>query len=161
MSRALTSRGLDAFVPLYDRVRQWSDRKQVVAWPLFPGYVFVRCGQYDFPMVLSASGVAAIVRTNGSPDPVPDADIDNVRRFAAALWAAHLEPRQVQIPRRGEVVRVVSGPLAGIEGIVVRGGGRHRVVISVQGMRHGFAMTVDAGAVELVNDTGPGRDRGL
>ena len=147
-ARSLAGRGLETYLPLYDRLRQWADRKKTVPWPLFTGYVFARFTWRDQHAVLSVPGVATIVRVGGHPTPIPDRDIENVRRFVVALSASKAEPVQVRYPRRGERVTVASGPYAGVEGVVVRGGGRQRVVISVRGLRQSFAVTVEVGALE-------------
>lgn len=159
-ARALAGRGLETYLPLYDRLRQWADRKKTVPWPLFSGYVFARFTMRDQHAVLSAPGVATIVRVDGHPTPIPDGDIENVRRFVAALSASRAEPVRVRYPRRGERVKVASGPFTGVEGVVVRRGGRQRVIISVRGLEQSFAVTVEVRALEDVRSAAPDEWRG-
>ncbi|MBI4542181.1 MAG: UpxY family transcription antiterminator [Gemmatimonadetes bacterium] len=159
-ARSLAGRGLETYLPLYDRLRQWADRKKTVLWPLFTGYVFARFTLRDQHAVLSAPGVATIVRVDGRPTPIPDSDIENVRRFAAALSATRVDPVQVRYPRRGERVTVASGPFAGVEGVVVRRGGRQRVIISVRGLRQSFAVTVQVRELEQGRSAGLDEERG-
>jgi transcription antitermination factor NusG len=139
---------LETYLPLYDRLRQWADRKKTVPWPLFSGHVFARFTLRDQHAVLSAPGVSTIIRLGGHPTPIPDSDIENVRRYVAALSASGAEPVRVRYPRRGERVKVAAGPFTGVEGVVVRGGGGQRVIISVRGLRQSFALTVEVGALE-------------
>ena len=40
----LTAKGFEVFLPLYESVRRWKDRKKLLSLPLFPCYVFVRGG---------------------------------------------------------------------------------------------------------------------
>ena len=159
-ARALAGRGLETYLPLYDRLRQWADRKKTVPWPLFSGYVFARFTMRDQHAVLSAPGVATIVRVDGHPTPIPDGDIENVRRFVAALSASRAEPVRVRYPRLGERVTVASGPFTGVEGVVVRRGGRQRVIISVRGLEQSFAVTVEVCALEDVRSAAPDEWRG-
>ncbi len=37
----LTDAGIEAFLPVVERLRKWADRKKLVDFPLFPGYIFV------------------------------------------------------------------------------------------------------------------------
>ncbi len=34
----MTTKGLEVFLPLYESVRRWKDRRKLLSLPLFPGY---------------------------------------------------------------------------------------------------------------------------
>jgi transcription antitermination factor NusG len=52
----LAERGLETYLPLLARERQWSDRRKVVEFPLFPGYVFCRFTLDELHEVLTVPG---------------------------------------------------------------------------------------------------------
>jgi transcription antitermination factor NusG len=146
--------GLEVFLPTVARVRQWHDREKIVEWPLFPSYVFARFGMDALSRVLGTPGIATVVRFNGQPIPIPDHEIDNVRRLAAGLERAETEPEPTPMVEMGRAVRIVSGPLEGVRGIVseYRGAGRVLVTVGLRSIGQGMKVEVDAGLVELLED---------
>jgi transcription antitermination factor NusG len=100
--------------------------------------------------VTSVPGVAAIVRNLGHPLAVPDADLDNVRRFVDVLnnGGPTDEPELIHLPERGTQVRVRSGPFAGISGIVLEHRGRSRLLVGLEAVGLGAAIDIGGEAVE-------------
>src|SRR5262245_54926598 len=91
VARTLEQRGIESYLPLIPRERQWKDRRKVVEFPLFPSYVFSRFGPHHVHAVLTTPGVSTIVRSRGVPVPVADEELENVRRFAQALTSSGVE----------------------------------------------------------------------
>jgi transcription elongation factor/antiterminator RfaH len=140
----LQQRGFESFLPLVEQVRQWKDRRKLVAFPLFPSYVFGRFTLRELHGVLTTPGVSTIVRTNGYPTPIPERDIENVRRFTRAIAEAGIEPDQRPFFAEGQWVRVSEGPFEGIEGIVIEQRGRKRVLVGVEAIGQGLEIDIDA-----------------
>ena len=132
-------RSLEHFLPLYESVRRWKDRRVRLELPLFPGYVFFRLDLRDKLRVLEIPGVAKLVGFDGRPTSVPDEDIKAVR---SCLDGGHaMQPyRYVQ---RGQRVRVLRGPLAGLTGIVLRQKKRTLFVISFELLMRSVAVELD------------------
>jgi transcription antitermination factor NusG len=140
----LAQRSVEHFLPQYESVRRWKDRRMRLQMPLFPGYIFVRLPLRDRLQVLQVPGVARLVGFNGLPCALPDSEIEAMRTCLERK--AYLEPHPyVQVGRR---VRVKCGPLAGLEGIVVRKKNRVRFVISLDLIQRSVAVEVEAGDVE-------------
>jgi transcription antitermination factor NusG len=142
----LQRRELQNFLPLYKSVRRWSDRRQIVTAPLFPGYVFVRIAAEDRLRVLRIPGVARLVGFGGLPTAIPDEQIEPLRRG----WNDELLCEPYRYLRVGQRVRVIGGPLAGAEGILLRKKGGLRVVISIEAILRSFAVEVEAGDLESI-----------
>src|SRR5262249_6906055 len=123
-----------------DSVRRWKDRSVRLQLPLFPGYVFVRIALRDRLRVLQVPGVARFVGFNGSPCVVQESEIATLR--SVALPGLHAEPYPYLTA--GRRVRIKAGPLAGIEGILVRRKNGTRFVISVQLIMRSVAIELDA-----------------
>jgi transcription termination/antitermination protein NusG len=137
-------RSLECFLPLYQSVRRWKDRRVRLALPLFPGYVFVRLSLRDRLKVLEIPGVARLVGF-GHPAPVPNEDIETIRTCLAGRHP--MQPhRYVQ---RGQRVRVLSGPLAGLTGIVVRQKKSTRFVISLDLLMRSVSVELDTSDFSL------------
>lgn len=143
----LVGRGMETYLPALARERQWSDRRKVVEFPLFPGYVFARFSLSALHEVLSVPGVATVIRHNGVPSPIMDEELENVRRFVAALreTGQFPEPRPLQ---PGQPVRVLHGPFQGVEGVVVERRGRRRVLIGLKTIGQGMEIDIDGRNLE-------------
>ena len=136
--------GVHCFLPLYKSVRRWKDRRKELELPLFPGYVFVRIAMQDRLQVLRLPGVVQLVRSSGQPVALPDAEIDALRCGLAGNVCVQPHPF-LKVGRR---VRVHSGPMTGMEGILVRKKDKFRVVLSIELIQRSVAMEVDETDIE-------------
>jgi transcription antitermination factor NusG len=148
VAQQVERRSLECFLPLYESVRRWKDRRVRLELPLFPGYVFVRLALRDRLKVLEIAGVARLVGFNGNPTPVPAEDIEAIR---ACLAGRHpIQPHGYV--QRGQRVRVLSGPLAGLTGIVVRQKKRTVFVISLDLLMRSVSVEMDDSMLALVGN---------
>jgi transcription antitermination factor NusG len=140
VTQQLERRSLESFLPLYESVRRWKDRRVRLRLPLFPGYVFVRLALRDRLQVLEIPSVVRLVGFNGHPTPLPVEEIETI--------SACLATGQLIVPhryvRRGQRVRVLSGPLEGLMGIVLRQKNRTRFVISLELLMRSVAVEIDS-----------------
>ena len=112
----LAAAGHEVLLPMRATVRQWSDRRQRVTVPLFPGYLFARVDERARLAALQDEAVVKTVHFGGTLARVPDAEIDLIRRLAE-------QPDRVEAVTRaafpvGAEVYVSTGPLAGVRGRV-------------------------------------------
>ena len=144
VAESLSNHGIEVFLPAYGALRQWKDRKKLLSLPLFPCYVFLHGGLDRRVKVLSTPGVYSIVGTNGQPAAIPETEIEAIRR--AVTSDLRVEPHPFL--RCGDRVRVKAGPLAGIEGILIRKKSSFRLVLSAELLQKAIAVEVDAFEVE-------------
>jgi len=143
----LAGRNIEHLLPLYEEVHRWADRSAKVEMPLFPGYLFVRIVPERRPDVLRVPGVARMVGFNGAPLAIDDAKIDALRNaIRAGLRVAPHEYMKV-----GCRVRVRSGVLRGVEGILARKKEGDRIVVSVDLIMRSVAMEIDGADLELIS----------
>lgn len=147
VARHLEQRQVEHFLPIYRTQHRWKDGSRVMLdLPLFPGYVFVRIQGSDRVSVLEVPGVVSIIGTASHPSPLPDFEVEALR--------AGLDPRRAEphpLVTVGQQVRIKTGALAGIEGIVVRKKGGYRVVLTLDLLMQSIAIEVDGDDVEPVN----------
>ena len=136
----LAARGMEPFLPLMQRWRQWKDRRKLVALPLFPGYCFARFPLSARVTVLAAHGVVQILGNHEGPIPVPDSEIEAVRLLVESTLPYDPHPYLTE----GMAVEVIRGPLAGLRGILLRKGARARLVIGVALIQQGASVELDA-----------------
>jgi transcription antitermination factor NusG len=144
VAEQLASRHVDFYLPLYTTVHYWNQRKAQVELPLFPGYLFVRISLADRLRVLTIPSVVHLVSSGGIPAPLSDDEIEILRKSLAAYKAEPYPYLQA-----GQRVRVNTGPLQGLEGVIVRNKGKWRMVVSVDCIAKSIALEVDATDLEL------------
>ncbi|MGH9703845.1 MAG: transcription termination/antitermination protein NusG [Candidatus Acidiferrales bacterium] len=139
--------GIETFLPLYDVVHQWKDRKKQLSLPLFPCYVFLRGGLEKRNRILSAPGVYQIVGTGGRPVAIAANEIAAIQK--AVNSTLRVEPHPFL--HCGDRVRVRSGALNGIEGILLRKKNTYRLIISATLLGKSMSVEVDSNCVERIS----------
>jgi transcription antitermination factor NusG len=140
----LEQRSVESFLPVYETIRRWKDRRMRLQLPLFPGYVFVRMVIVDRLRVLQVPGVVRLVGFNGQLSALPDEEIDALKRGLAGGVRAEPHPF-LTVGRR---VRVKRGPFEGRQGILLRRKGKLRLVLSVELIMRSVVVDVDIADVE-------------
>jgi transcription antitermination factor NusG len=144
VAESLAGNGFEVFLPTYNTIRQWKDRKKQLSLPLFPCYVFVRSNCERRLRVLTTPGVYFVVMFAGRAAPIPDLEMDVIRRAVESRLRVEPHP----FLRCGDWVRVTSGPLADVEGILVRKKGSYRLVLSAELLGKSIAVEIDAFSVK-------------
>jgi transcription antitermination factor NusG len=140
VSEMLQVKGFEVFLPLYESVRRWKDRKKVLSLPLFPGYVFIRGAIEHRLPVLTTPGVHMIISSGERVATIPEEEIDAIRRTVEGPYRVEPHP----FLRCGERVRVVRGSLEGVEGVLTRKKNLYRLVLSVEMLAQSVAVEIDA-----------------
>jgi transcription antitermination factor NusG len=144
VTQILTRKGFEILLPLYESVRRWKDRTRVISLPLFTCYVFLKGGLERRWEVLNTPGIYEILSSGGQPTVIPMAEIDAIQQ--AMKSGLRLEPHPLL--KIGERVRIKRGPLAGLQGLLVRQKNVYRLVISVEMLGRAAAVEVDSFFVE-------------
>lgn len=147
VARHLEQREIEHFLPIYRTQHRWKDGSRVMLdLPLFPGYVFVRIDARNRVGVLEVPGVVSMIGTASHPAPLPDFDVDALR---TGLDPMRAEPHPLLTI--GQRVRIKTGALAGLEGIVIRKKSGFRIVLTLSLLMQSIAIEVDGDDVELVD----------
>jgi transcription antitermination factor NusG len=145
ITQQLELKSIEHFLPVYESVRRWKDRRMRLQMPLFPGYVFVRLALRDRLQLLQVPGVVKLVSFNGHPAPLPDEDIEAIQNCLG--HGCQVEPHPYL--QAGHRVRVKNGPLQGLEGIILRRKNRTRFVLSFELIMRSVAVEIDE--IDLVH----------
>ena len=140
----LEQRSVESFLPVYETVRRWKDRRMRLQLPLFPGYLFVRMAIADRLRVLQVPGVVCLVGFNGQLAALPDSEIEGLKNGLAGGVRAEPHP-YLTVGRR---VRVKRGPFEGRQGILLRRKGKLRLVLSIELIMRSVVIDVDIDDVE-------------
>lgn len=138
-------RGVENYLPLRREVKIYQRRKVSVYKPLFSGYVFLRMSFNGRAVVMESGQITRLLKA-------PDSDrlafeLEQIKRVL------EIDPgiSACQAVEAGVRVRITTGPLIGIEGVVElrRDGGR--LVVNVEMINRGVAVQIDADAVERID----------
>jgi transcriptional antiterminator NusG len=144
----LEDQGISTFLPLVREEHRWSDRKKIVELPLFSCYVFAKIvpNSRERLRVCQTDGVFQIVGTRGEGIPVPEAEIESVRTLVSQHMAWSVHP----FLKIGQRVRIKSGAMSGVEGILVGRSGERSLIVSVEVIQRSLAVRIEGYEIEAV-----------
>jgi len=140
---------IETFLPLIEKWSRRKDRRKRIHLPLFPGYLFVRTSMdaYSHLEILKTDSVVRILGNDGKPIPIPDEQISTIQ----ALIKNGVAVTPCPYLKEGMRVRVVNGPLIGVEGILLKTQPqKHRLVLSVDLIKESVSVEIDELDVEPI-----------
>jgi transcription antitermination factor NusG len=144
----LEEEGIPTFLPLVGEVHRWSDRKKTVQLPLFSCYVFVKLvpQSRERMRVDRINGALGIVGVRGQGITIPEEQIEAVRTLITQQlpWSTH------PFLKIGQRVRIRSGSMNGVEGVLLSRNGDRTLIISIDAIQRSLAIRVEGYDVEPV-----------
>jgi|SRR5208282_2521797 len=150
----LSGKGYQTLLPTYQTKKRWNGRLRQLNAPLFPGYVFCQFEALNRLPILVTPGVISVVGRGRVPVPVDDAEIAAIQTVVSSGLRAEPWP----FLEVGQKIRIESGALNGLEGILTNFKGHDRIVVSVSLLCRSVALEVDR---TCVSPLGPARASAL
>jgi transcription antitermination factor NusG len=139
---------IESFLPTCESVHVWKNRQRVrVVQPLFPSYLFVRIQNAERSTVLRSPVALQIVGNCHGPSPVADSEID----FLRSDFCKHRVEPYLELAM-GKKVRVKTGPMQGVQGVLVQKRNSLRFVLKIELINQCAAVEVTADELEAVLD---------
>ena len=128
-AQRLAAMGIECYLPVQSEIRQWSDRRKRVDCLVIPMMIFVHVTPQERPLPLSLQAVSRymVLRGESTPAVIPDEQMDRFRFMlayspeAVEMCSAPLAPV--------DAVKVIKGPLAGLEGELITVNGKSKVAV--------------------------------
>jgi transcription antitermination factor NusG len=162
IANTLRAKHYEVLLPSYTALRRYSDRTRKVSCVLFTGYVFVRMNPENMLNLVSTVGVSYVVRSASGLLALSEAETRTIETLCQANKEASIEP--CSYLRVGQRVRIETGPLIGLEGVLVRVRDMERVIVSVETLHSAVSIEIGHTRVraidtppELTRDTHAGR----
>ncbi|TKG96915.1 UpxY family transcription antiterminator [Puteibacter caeruleilacunae] len=128
--KALTEQGIEAYVPLQKKLKQWSDRKKWVDTPVINGYVFVKVSPKQRLQVLQTPNVVMFVRYQRQDAVIPDRQMDAMKSLLGQMdFEVEFSSDDL---KQGDKMIINSGALMGLVGELVEIKGKKRVAIRIE-----------------------------
>lgn len=129
VAQLLRDRGVDVYLPLERKLRQWSDRKKWVEVPYINSYVFVKTSEKEYYDILNTQGVIRYITFNGKAAAIPEWQIEAMKKVISSETPVVFSSHQY---RKGEKVQIDKGALMGYLGEVVKDSdGKKKVMIRI------------------------------
>ena len=146
VSELLRNKGFETFLPLYKRQHRYARRQREFELPLFPGYLFCHTTLVRRLPIMTTPGVIRIIGAGRTPIPVDHKEISSIRKALEA--GIPMSPYHSW--QSGEIGRISSGPLAGVEGVVVKSKQAMRLILCVTLLQRAVMLEIDSNCVGLV-----------
>ena len=128
-AQRLAAMGIECYLPVQSEIRQWSDRRKRVDRLVIPMMIFVHVTPQERPLPLSLQAVSRymVLRGESTPAVIPDEQMD---RFRFMLDYSPEAVEMCSVPLApGDAVKVIKGPLAGLEGELITVNGKSKVAV--------------------------------
>lgn len=146
VSELLRNKGFETFLPLYKQRHQYAHRLREFELPLFPGYLFCHATLVQRLPIMTTPGVLRIIGAGRTPIPVDHREINSLKKAVEA--GVPMAPHHFW--QSGEIGRISNGPLAGVEGVVVKSKQSMRLILCVTLLQRAVMLEIDSNCVELV-----------
>lgn len=131
--RSLTTLGYEFFLPVVPTIRTWKNRqKRKILLPLFPNYLFVYTYEHELYLIRQLPHVVSYIASGGKPSTISEKEIEGIRKVLGLECPVTVERKFF----KGEGVRIISGPLTGYEGILVKQHSQTQFGIQLKAINH-------------------------
>jgi transcription antitermination factor NusG len=144
----LEIQGVECYLPLHRKLRQWSDRKKWIEVPLISGYLFVHISLKEYDLVLRTNNVVTYVRFEGKAAIIPDREIESIQHLLRQKDVA-LEVSN-QVFSKGDKIEVIAGPLMGMRGKLVTIKGKKKVAIEIEQLNLSLVVEVPINEISKI-----------
>ena len=144
--------GFEVYLPLRKELHTWSDRKKWVEVPLLKSYIFAKITSTQEVQVVSVPNVVALVKFNGNIETIPEREIQMMKDFIAA--EVDIQVQTTEKLKRGERVRITSGPLEGKTGVLVSDCEEGNFAVEITGISLAMVIYVDKDLMEVLPESG-------
>ncbi|MBC35357.1 MAG: antitermination protein NusG [Bacteroidetes bacterium] len=146
----LVNQGIECFLPLETKLKQWSDRKKKVEEPMIKSYVFVKSSEKEYYDILNTPGAVRYVTFEGKAAPIPDWQIDVMRRMVELDEPHHYS---ASFFKKGDLVEIDEGTLKGFKGEIIRDNeGKQRIIIRIENIGYSMVVETNVNNIRLTND---------
>ena len=148
-SQKLEAMGIECFVPQREEIHQWSQRKKKVSVVLTPQMIFIHATEEERMRALTLSSISRylVLRNEHQPAVVPNSQME--RFMFMVNYSAECVYSMGTPLTPGQKIRVIKGPLTGLEGEFIEMEGKTKVVVRLD-LLGCFGTNMPAGYVEAI-----------
>ena len=144
----LERQGYATYLPMIMNAKRRNGRRRYVEEPFFPRYLFIHLDQTNdnWSPIRSTIGVSTIVRFGMKPVSVSDEVIEFIKHRENPEGLLEVQDEL----SKGDNVRVLDGPMMGLEGVFVAKSSEQRVMLLLELMGNTTRVQIDVDSIEAV-----------
>lgn len=146
--RQVELKGVNAYLPIVEKIRIWSDRKKKIQIPLFPGYVFVHASEDERIKAISNTfGAIRYIFYEKRPAMIREREIELIKQ-------ALIEPEKIRIEekniKKGDMIVVTYGIFKGMKGYVNEFRGNYKLTVNLDELSYSFSIVLNSNEISLI-----------
>lgn len=149
VAKTLDEIGIESFLPLIIRVKQWSDRKKKVEEPLFRSYIFVHISKDEYYTVLHCDGVVKYITFGGKAATIPENQILAIKEY---INDEDINDIEYDDFKEGQLVRIKAGQMRGLVGRFIEIRGKHRLIINIEVVGKSIPININRSNIEVIQE---------
>lgn len=151
----IVQKGIEAFLPLVESIRYWSDRRKKLQVPLFPGYVFVHGDENERIRAISGTfGALRYIMFQKRPAVVSEQEMQNIKISLQAPERIRVEKINIV---EGDLVEITGGLFKGLTGFITQIRGNYKVVVNIRELGASFSVQLNNSEIKLLQPIGKER----
>jgi len=141
-------KGIEAYLPLIEKVRIWADRKKKIEIPLFSGYVFIYAREDErLEAISNTSGAIRYIFYEKRPAVVSEREIDLIKQALREPEKISIEDKKI---KKGDMIIVTRGIFKGMKGFVNEFRGNYKLTVNLEELSYSFSIILNANEVNLL-----------
>lgn len=142
--------GIETYLPLITRLKQWSDRVKKVEEPLFRSYVFVHISESEYFKALNVPGATRFVVFEKKAVVIPDNQIEAIKRYLTEPDPMENENVLLSV---GQLVKVKHGQMEGLIGKLIRYKNKFRLLVMIEAIGQVITLNIPRSQVEVIAES--------
>ncbi|MGN6396946.1 MAG: UpxY family transcription antiterminator [Mucilaginibacter sp.] len=143
--QALIDKGIETYLPLQRRLKQWSDRKKWTDEPFISSYLFVRIKEQEQAEVLMTRGISRFLYFSGKIATMPERQIDNLKLLMASPYELEVTVEDLQ---PGEKIKIKAGPLKGLVGEMISYRSNKQLILRLDNLGYSIVVYMAASVID-------------
>lgn len=144
----LLLKGYEVFLPLIKTIKVWKNRqKKLIEEVLFPGYIFVNIKEYEIINILRTPKISSCISFEGKPSTLSELEIQSIKRILGLERDINIDFKFC----KGEKVKITSGPLAGLKGILMQQKGKTVFGVQIEAINKIISINISTSSVEKLS----------
>ena len=143
--QALIAKGIETYLPLQRRLKQWSDRRKWTEEPFIKSYLFVHIKEQEQTEVLMTKGISRFLYFSGKIAAMPDRQIDELKLLMASPYELEITAEDLQ---PGEKIKIKAGPLKGLVGEMISYRTQKQLALRLDNLGYSIIVHVTAALID-------------
>lgn len=130
-SKFLNVKGIQHYLPIMKKKRQWSDRVKYIDFPVFSGYIFVKIKYLDTYLdILRFKSNIGFIKKEDIPAQMSEEQMFELKTMLEQGDDIRNEPLKKY--KQGDKIEIVFGPFKGVKGFITKIKNQHRFSINIE-----------------------------